>query len=206
MKNWKPTRPPFSENKNKVFADAAKVSDFIYQIGESELLRQPSKEVSLATLASDELQAKISYLKECLQKYRDLTGRGRGISAVQVGIPERFSAVYTSEGIIILINPVITGRSERQYKYPEICMSANPIIAPVIRPAWIAFDYYDERGEKYHWETKDDTEQGRILNRVFQHEIDHLDGIINVDIVSSPHDLILDSDPTFYDRVTFEEV
>lgn len=206
MSSWKPTRPPFADNKKKIFADAAKVTDFIFQIGESPALRQPSKDISVTDILSDETQAKIAYLKECLSKYRELTGKGRGISAVQVDIPERFSAVYTPEQMIIMINPVITKRSKKKYKYPEICMSANPIIAPVVRPAWIEFSYVDEQGRQQHWDTKDDTAQGRMLNRVFQHEIDHLDGIINIDIVSSPRELILDSDPSFYDRAGFEEV
>lgn len=206
MNTWKPTPSPFADNKKKVFADAARVTEFIYQIGESSMLRQPSKEVPATDILAEETQAKIAYLKDCLLKYRELTGKGRGISAVQVGIPERISIIYTPEQMITMINPVITKRSEKKYRYPEICMSANPIIAPVVRPAWIEFRYFDEQGKEQHWDTKDDTEQGRMLNRVFQHEIDHMEGIINIDIVSSPRDLILDADPSFYDNVVLEEV
>lgn len=45
-----------------------------------------------------------------------------------------------------------------------------------------------------------------MLNRVFQHEIDHMNGIINIDKVKSPKELILESDPDFHKNAKFEEV
>ncbi|MBP9719475.1 MAG: peptide deformylase, partial [Candidatus Levybacteria bacterium] len=109
-----------------------------------------------------------------------------------------------NKDLLIIINPVITKKSKDLYRYPEICMSANPLIAPVVRPAWIEFSYLDEHGKEQLWETKDDTKEGRLYNRVFQHEIDHMDGIINIDKVQS-NELIFESDPTFYDKATFEK-
>jgi peptide deformylase len=206
MNTWKPQPAPFRDFKKEVFAKAAKVSEFIHQIGEYAPLRQSSQEVDINIINSPEFKSKLTYVKECLIKYRESTGYGRGISAVQVGIPETFSVVYTPENLITIINPVVTKQSEKLLMYPEICMSAAPIIAPTIRPAWIEFEYYDENGTKQYWNTKDDTDMGRIMNRVFQHEIDHLEGIINVDKVRSPKELILESDPDFYKNAKFEEI
>lgn len=199
------TLPPFSKFKKKVFRNAGKITDFIYQVGESKILREPSREVSIYKINSAEMKRKSAYLKDCLLRYRKLTGQGRAIAAVQVGICERFAVVYTSEKLLTIINPKITNRSKELLKYPEICMSANPVIVPLKRPAWIEFDYYDEKGLKKHWNIKDDTEQGRILNRVFQHEIDHMDGIINLDLVENPKELILHSDPDFYKNAKFKK-
>lgn len=70
-------------------------------------------------------------------------------------------------------------------------MSVNPIIAPVDKPSWIEFEYLDEKGKMY--------------NRVFQHEIDHMDGIINIDLVKSK-ELNFESDPSYYEKARFEEV
>ena len=81
-------------------------------------------------------------------------------------------------------------------------MSAWPIIAPVIRPAWIEFEYFDENGQQKIWNEKSDTERGRMLNRVFQHEFDHLEGVLNIDYCKG-EDLILESDPDFYKTATF---
>jgi peptide deformylase len=218
MSNWKPTPPPFRNFKRKVFKRAGSVSDFIYQIGESDHLRQPTKAVPLKKICTRQYKDKFKYLKNCLKRYRKLTGYGRGISAVQVGIPERFSVIYQGQSVnpsgkkdnggdmLIIVNPKITKKSKKIFSYPEMCMSANPVIAPIVRPSWIEFEYYTEDGEKKLWDTKDDTEVGKMMNRVFQHEIDHLDGIINIDKVKDASQLILESDPKFYQNAEFGKV
>ena len=178
---WQPTPPPFKEYKAKVFSNAAAVSQFIYQIGETPLLRQPSVTVPVDTITSLEMQTKFTYIKTCLLNYRKLTGYGRGITAIQIGIPQCFSVVYAPADLLIIINPKITRVAHKKTRYPEICMSANPIVVPTIRPTWVEFEYYDEKGNVKHWNTKDESDTGRLLNRVFQHEIDHMAGIINID-------------------------
>lgn len=87
-----------------------------------------------------------------------------------------------------------------------MCMSANPVIVPATRPSWIEFEYYDEKGEKKFWDTKDDTDVGKMMNRVFQHEFDHMEGIINIDIIKDPREIILESDPDFYKNARFTKV
>lgn len=206
MSTWKPASPPFHEFKKEVFTKAASVTDLIYQIGEYEQLRKPSQDIPQQLITSTAVQDKISYIKDCLIEYRRRTGYGRGISGVQIGIPERFAVIYMPDAFVVIINPHIIKHSDKQLKYPEMCMSASPVIAPVIRPAWIEFEYFDEHNEKQYWNTKDDTVSGKLLNRVFQHEIDHMDGIINIDRVRLPKELILESDPSFYEQAAFEEV
>ncbi len=205
---WKPNKPPFIAHKKHVFRKAMAVSDFIYQIGESPLLRESSTDVPLHEICSDTFQKKLAYVKKCLFRYRELTGAGRGITAVQVGIPERFSVIYMPElpdKVLTLINPELMSVSKDLLLYPEICMSAAPIIAPTVRPAWAGIIYYDDHAKKQEWKTKAETKEGRLYNRVLQHEIDHMNGIINIDRVASST-LILESDPTFYEKAGFEEV
>jgi peptide deformylase len=206
-KSWTPPLAPFAAYKKEVFARAASVTEFVHQIGEYPPLRSSSLPIQVSKISSAPVQQKIDYLEECLKKYRKLTGYGRAICAVQVGIPERFAAVFTPEmEVLTIVNPKITKTSETKFRYPEICMSANPIVVPVVRPGWIEFTYYDRTGAQQTWTTKDDTKPGRLMNCVFQHEIDHMEGIVNVDRVESPKLLILDSDPKFYDTADFEEV
>ena len=141
------------------------------------------------------------YLKSCLVKYRKITGYGRGITAVQVGITECFSIIYMGKGeMMALINPTVTKQSSEMLKYPEICMSAAPAIAPVVRPSWVEVEYFDEEGKKQIWQEKD-----KMYNRVIQHEIDHMLGIINIDRVQSK-EIKFESDPSFYDKATFTKV
>jgi peptide deformylase len=206
--------------KKDVFSKAALVADFIFQIGESKQLRRPSKEVPIAKVTSAKYRKKFKYLKDCLIKYRNLTGVGRGIAAVQVGFSEKFAVIVKSQttlkrssekidleekDLLIIINPKITRTSKERLLYPEGCMSACQIITPVARPAWIEFKYIDESGKSQKWERKANNLPGKIMNRVFQHEIDHMEGIINTDRCRS-EELFLDSDPNLYNRVKFKSV
>ncbi|HVT00846.1 MAG TPA: peptide deformylase [Patescibacteria group bacterium] len=205
-KIWKPIKPPFAKHKAKILLEAVETGKFIFQIGEYDLIRKPSADVSVDKIKSKEIQKKIKYLKDCLVKFRKITGHGRGVTGVQVGIPERISVFWIEDKFIITINPKITNKSNKLYIYPEMCMSALPVIAPVVRPAWVEVEYYDENGVRQVWNTKDDTQPHIMMNRVLQHEIDHMNGIINIDLVKNPNELFLESDPKFYHEAKFEEV
>lgn len=199
---WKPVSPPAILYKRKNLKELLKTSEFIYQIGEYDALRKKSYKVSHEMITSDEMKSKIAYLKKCLLRFRKLTGKGRGIAAVQIGIPERFFALYdlSRKGkCLVMINPRITNKAKKKYRYPEQCMSCNNLVAPVIRPAWVEVAYFDEGGKRQYWLHKE-----KMENRVLQHEIDHLDGIINIDRVKSK-ELIFASDPLIHEKATFEE-
>ena len=152
-------------------------------------IRKPSAPVT--DIKSSEFQKELRNLKNCLLKYRKLTGMGKGIAAVQIGIPEKFAVIYTPKKLITIINPKITKISKDKNRYPEGCMSATPIIVPLVRPAWIEFEYLDENGNLKIWKGK-----SLILNRVFQHEIDHMEGILNIDKVD-PKEYLFKSDGKF---------
>lgn len=204
---WKPKLPRFFAYKKKKQLEMIQTAQFIYQIGDSLNLRRPSELVPIASIKTSDFQKKITYLKKCMQKYRKITGFGRGITAVQVGIQERFSVLYMPEvkgELLIIINPQILDVSKKLLSYPEMCMSANPLIAEVVRPSWILFSYYDDHGKKQMWDTKDIGKSERMYNRVFQHEIDHMNGVINIDKVSSKN-LFFESDPMFYEKAAFKE-
>jgi peptide deformylase len=203
---WQPTLPPFREFRAKNLESYKETSQFIYQLGETDILRKPSIDISIEYITSQEMKEKIIYLKNCLKRYREITGMGRGIAAVQIGIPERFAVIFDNDEMNIIINPFIKKSSDTKLKYPEMCMSCVPVIAPVIRPSWIEFEYFDENAQQQYWKIKDDTQYGKVMNRVFQHEIDHMNGVVNIDKVEKSSDLIMESDPDFYKRAGFEEV
>ena len=205
---WHPILPPFRKFKKQQLDKIALTSQFIYQIGESPILRQVSSPVNLNEISTIDFKKKIEYLKRCMRRYRKIAGMGRGITAVQVGIPEKFSVIYMPEiknELLIIINPVITKSSEDKLLYPEMCMSVNPAIAPVVRSSWIEFEYYDEEGIKKTWDRRADDALGVMYNRVLQHEIDHMNGIVNIDLVQSK-DIIFESDPVFYKNAKFTKV
>lgn len=205
---WKPRPPKEYKYKQQNFKDLALAAKFIYQIGELDALRCSSQVVHVEKITTPEYKAKFTYLKNCMQEYRKLMGKGRGIAAVQVGIPERFFVLFRpdqKEKFPVFINPQITNLSSSKYRFPEACMSCNSLIVKAIRPAWIEFSYLTEQGKEEVWKLKDMTKKGRMYNRVVQHEIDHLEGIVNIDTVESK-ELIFESDEKYYKSAIFEKV
>lgn len=190
-----------SRYKRSVFKDAGKVSHLTYQIGETDLLRNKSGAVDVKKIKSPKIQSIISKLSSTLSEFRKLTGKGRGIAAVQIGVPLKIAVLFAGKDLLVIINPQIIKGSKQLLIYPEICMSANPIVALVTRPAWIELSYLDKGGNTKIWAGRKD----KILNRVFQHEIDHMNGIVNIDLVKSK-DLILDSDPLYFKNARFEKI
>src|SRR5574337_181463 len=107
------------------------------------------------------------------------------------------SKILRSKSRPVPITDITTAEFKEKLSYLKSCLRkyrkltglgrgiAAPLVAEVIRPSWIEFEYLDEKGESQLWNTKDETKQGQILNRVFEHEIDHLEGVINIDKVLS---------------------
>lgn len=187
--------------KKSVFKDAANVAHLTYQIGESDLLRKKSAIVDLKKIHSVKFRSLVTKLKTVLLEYKKLTGRGRGIAAVQIGIPLKIAVLFIGDDLETVINPKVIKKSPELLIYPEICMSANPVIAKVVRPGWVEIEYFNEKGNTVIWNNKKDL----LVNRVFQHEMDHMEGIINIDLVK-PNELILDSDPDYFKNAKFQKI
>lgn len=101
---------------------------------------------------------------------------GIGLAAPQVGIPLRLMVVGDERGREprAVINPVILARGG-EVTAEEGCLSLPGIFAPVTRAEWVDLEARDVDGQpvKLH---------GRgLLARVFQHEMDHLDGVLFID-------------------------
>ncbi len=104
---------------------------------------------------------------------------GAGLAANQIGRLKRiFVAAYEDEGELrefVVVNPAIEERSEVQEKDREGCLSIPGISVEVERPVAVTLTGQDPSGEPLRVEAK-----GRLA-RIFQHEIDHLDGILMLD-------------------------
>ena len=116
--------------------------------------------------------------------------KGIGLAAPQVGVSKRLTIIDLSfkerpEDRIILINPEIVLREGKQYE-EEGCLSLPEIREKVSRAAKVKVRAQDLDG---NWFELEGTE---LLARAFQHEIDHLDGILFFRRVSAlKRDLIL---------------
>lgn len=104
---------------------------------------------------------------------------GAGLAANQIGRLKRiFVAAHEDEGELrefIVVNPVIEERSEAQEKDVEGCLSIPGIGVEVERPVAVTLKGQDLSGASMRVEA-----EGRLA-RIFQHEMDHLDGILMLD-------------------------
>ena len=104
---------------------------------------------------------------------------GVGLAATQVGVAQRIfvidlSAGRDARGLIVMINPRFVSRDGMQLE-EEGCLSLPGFNATVVRPSRATVTGLDRQG---HEQTIEGT---TLLARAFQHEMDHLDGLVFVD-------------------------
>ncbi|MCF8482792.1 MAG: peptide deformylase [Rhodospirillum sp.] len=109
---------------------------------------------------------------------------GIGLAAPQVGVLKRVIVVDVArEGEpprpLCLANPEILWESEDTKSYDEGCLSVPEQYDTVVRPDRVKVRYLDREN------TRKEIETDGLLSVVLQHEIDHLDGILFVDYLSS---------------------
>lgn len=151
-------------------------------------LRTISKDVVFPLTEEDKkhIQDMLEYLKnsqieELSEKYQ--LRPGMGLSAIQLGIAKRyFVVVYEyDEGKFenyVIINPKIISHSEEKIyvEFGEGCLSVNREVDGIIpRYARITVEGYDEEGNKIRVRAREE------LAIAFQHEMDHLNGILFYD-------------------------
>ena len=108
---------------------------------------------------------------------------GIGLAAPQVGLDLRFALVDLMENEvpapITLINPEILRVSDQLAAREEGCLSLPGMYAEVVRPDSVRVRYQDLDGRRHELDATG------LLATCLQHEIDHLDGILFVDHLSS---------------------
>ena len=100
--------------------------------------------------------------------------RGVGLAAPQVGVSKRIVVVDAGDGLIELINPEVIRQEGMDTEY-EGCLSIPGISGEVQRAAKVTVRALDREGREREYEGEG------LLARAFQHEIDHLEGILFVD-------------------------
>ncbi|MBQ7288250.1 MAG: peptide deformylase [Clostridia bacterium] len=101
---------------------------------------------------------------------------GVGLAAPQVGILKRVCVIDIGEGPIELVNPVITVEEGQQIS-PEACLSCPGRCGTTKRPNYVQVKAQDRHGNPVTYEGTE------LLAKAFCHEIDHLDGILFIDIM-----------------------
>jgi len=109
-----------------------------------------------------------------------IEARGIGLAGPQVGIKERIFTVKIGEDApLVFINPEITFTSTEFSTYEEGCLSIPEQYADVKRYKTIQTQAWNHRGRPFKLEATG------LLATVIQHELDHLNGILFIDHISS---------------------
>ncbi len=157
---------------------------------ENKVLRKVAQVVPVSKIRSVETQNLLTRMKKALASQAD----GVAIAAPQIGESVRIFVVSgkifdedfkRGRGLeqkkksehedIVFINPIFTKKSREKKLMPEGCLSVRWMYGNVERSTRATVTAYNESGEKF---TRG---AGGLLAQIFQHEIDHLDGILFID-------------------------
>jgi peptide deformylase len=126
-------------------------------------LRQVARDVE------DIDQALVQLVEDMVETMYDSVGAG--LAATQVGVQRRLFVYDVGEGPKAVINPVIE-ETDGEWYHDEGCLSIPGLRLGIVRPNRVQLRGLDEHGEAL------DIEADEFLGRVFQHEVDHLDGVL----------------------------
>lgn len=144
-------------------------------------LHEIAREVPLGEIESASIQKIVKDMKRALIGYEVEGFNGVAIAAPQIGIPLRIFLVFNTSTDkkeqkilpeLVAINPVIVKVSKTRHTVGEGCLSVPTLYGAVSRATKAIIRAYDEHGLLY--------ERGAsgLLAQIFQHEVDHLDGIL----------------------------
>ena len=141
------------------------------------ILRAPAQEVAGV---DEQVQDLIDNMVDTVR-----AAAGIGLAAPQVGRRERLfvvdlGAVHEDWGTepMVLINPHIHWESPEDVEFEEGCLSIPDVREMIVRPAHVRLSYRDRAF------VRQEMEAGDLLARVIQHEYDHLDGVLFIDLIS----------------------
>ncbi len=99
---------------------------------------------------------------------------GIGLAGPQVGVNLRLAVIGLDGKEYVVINPQILETSQELHVMEEGCLSMPGVYAPATRPKRVKVQYMDLDGRRRT------IDADGMLAKVFQHEIDHLDGMLYI--------------------------
>jgi peptide deformylase len=169
------------------------------------VLRERAREVSEEELGSDEVQRLIDDMVETMR-----AADGAGLAANQVAETLRIAVVEVRAGnprypykpplpLTVVVNPVIEPLDDEVERINEGCLSVPNLRGEVPRHMSIRLRYTDRGGEEH-----EEVRRG-LTAGTFQHELDHLDGVLFLDRVDDPATLTTWDAYERFHRDSFEE-
>lgn len=142
----------------------------ILQLGDP-LLREVSRPVA----SLEEARPVLSDLRDTLHDFRRGHGFGRGIAAVQIGVPLRLIYIEIGGSAYAMVNPAFEFVSAEKFSLWDDCFSFPDLLVRVERSVSVRLRYEDVEGARHALAADHD------FAELLQHEVDHLDGILAID-------------------------
>ncbi|MGB8861359.1 MAG: peptide deformylase [Ilumatobacteraceae bacterium] len=152
------------------------------------MLREQSREVTRAELASPEVQRLIDDLIDTMH-----AANGAGIAAPQIGELVRIATIEVTDNprypykpripLTVVVNPVIEPLDDEMVEVNEGCLSVPNMRGNVMRHVNVRVRWWDREGAEH-----DEVRRG-LTAGTFQHECDHLDGVLFLDRVHDTRSL-----------------
>lgn len=146
-------------------------------------LREKSKDV---VCFNKELEEVLEDLKDTLTYFQETHNIGRALASPQIGYLKRVVYCQLPGRQIVMINPEIVWKSAETFEVWDSCFSFNvAFFVKIKRHKSIKVSYMDEKGLRKTENYEDD------LSELFQHEIDHLDGVLAIDHLTDCKNIIM---------------
>ncbi len=149
------------------------------------MLRERAREVDPAGVGSGEIQTLIADLIDTMRH-----ANGAGLAANQIGVPVRVAVIEVNNNprypykppipLTVVVNPVIEPIDDELVEINEGCLSVPNLRGNVNRHVNIRVRSLDEHGGEH-----DEMKRG-LTAGTYQHECDHLDGVLFLDRVTDP--------------------
>lgn len=129
--------------------------------------------LSTATTDVENIDAKLAALAfSMIDTMREAPGVG--LAANQIGVQKRLFVYDKGDGPHVVVNPVIVETSG-EWTYDEGCLSVPGMNWEIVRPNAVHLQGFDLDGNEL------DIETDEYEARIFQHEVDHLDGVLLIE-------------------------
>ena len=145
-----------------------------------KILTEPNKTLRQVSLPVDKVGKSEQLLMDDMLETM-YHAKGIGLAAIQIGVPKRIIVIDLSKeeekkDPRYFVNPVIKNKNSNLSKYLEGCLSIPDQFAEVDRPSTCEVEYLDYNGNKKLLRTDG------LLATCIQHEMDHLEGILFIDL------------------------
>lgn len=169
----------------------------IVQLG-SPILRQMAREISKEEIGSKEIQGLIEAMKETMR-----AAPGVGLAAPQVGVPIKLAVIEDRVELIqgmssevleergrrsvpfhVIINPTLTVLNDEKVNFFEACLSVTGCSRVTPRAKEVLVECLDENGDEKTFKATG------WYARILQHEIDHLNGKLYIDIADKKTEIL----------------